>query len=126
MILYTFKCKIDYLPKTRNEMERRHWSFIHKEKQQCYELVLSKVHRHRPVRPLKKAVLILTRHSTREPDFDNLVGSWKYILDALKKYRIIEDDKPSVIGSPRFQWRKAEKNKGFIEIEVSEIPIDSM
>lgn len=126
MIGYQLHCQIHFLPKTRNELERRHWSVIHKEKQHCYEMVLSQVARNRPVSPLKKAALVLTRHSTTEPDFDNLVGSWKYILDALKKYRIIEDDKPSVIGSPHFRWCKAKKNEGFIEIKVIECCIDSM
>lgn len=75
----------------------------------------------RPPVPLKKAHITLTRHSSKECDDDNLRASFKPILDGLKQAKIIEDDKPSVIGSPVCQWRKTPAKQGRITVIVEEI-----
>lgn len=67
---------------------------------------------------LSKARLTLIRHSSSEPDFDGLVSSFKHPVDGLIKVGVITDDKPSVIGAPTYQWRKCQRNNGYIEIVV--------
>lgn len=67
---------------------------------------------------LRRAHLELTRYSSRECDFDNLVGSFKPIVDGLKYARVIIDDKPSVIGSPIFKWVKVPRKECRIQIKV--------
>jgi len=37
-----------------------------------------------PTRPLTEARIELVRHSSVEPDYDNLVGSFKAIIDGLR------------------------------------------
>lgn len=67
---------------------------------------------------LDKAVLEFTRYSSRECDFDNLVGSFKPILDGLRYARVIKDDKPSNIGSPIFKWVKVSRRDSKIEVKI--------
>jgi len=74
-----------------------------------------------PSRPLKNAKLKLTRYSSRAPDYDGLVQSFKPVIDALKKCLIIEDDSMRVIGKPDYCWEKARQRAGKITIEVVEI-----
>ena len=73
---------------------------------------------HKPSRPLESASIVLTRLSSSEPDADNLVSSFKFILDGLTKCGVILDDKPSIIGIPEFRWQKTSPKKGRIRIHV--------
>jgi Holliday junction resolvase RusA-like endonuclease len=74
-----------------------------------------------PDRPLEKAEVTLIRYSSRSPDYDGLVHSFKPVVDALKKCLIIKDDNMQVIGRPEYQWIKASPKEGRIEIIVREI-----
>jgi Holliday junction resolvase RusA-like endonuclease len=60
----------------------------------------------------------LVRHSATEPDWDNMVSSFKPIIDALETLRVIENDKMSVIGQPSYRWHKAPRGHGYIEVAV--------
>lgn len=72
-----------------------------------------------PPSPLTKAHLILTRYAPGvQPDFDNLVSSWKGVIDGLVEAGVIADDKPSVIGSPEFYWERANSKEKRIKIEI--------
>lgn len=72
---------------------------------------------------LSRASLQFTRYSTTEPDFDNLVASFKPIMDGLTKAGVIADDKPSVIGSPVYRWEKAKRGEGRIRVVVEEVEV---
>jgi hypothetical protein len=61
----------------------------------------------RPPEPLSKAKLTLTRFSTRCPDYDNNVSSFKQILDALVIHKIIKSDDMETIGKSDYNWEKA-------------------
>lgn len=74
-----------------------------------------------PDQPLEKAKLTLTRHSSRQPDFDGMVHSFKRIIDALVKCGILIDDNPDVIGSPTYKWAKAARGDGHIQVEVESV-----
>lgn len=107
------------LPKTINEIGRKHWSFKYKEANLWKGLVyhacvLNKI----ASLELEQASMELTRHSSREPDFDNLAGSFKHVIDGLVEAGVIVDDKPSVIGSPVFKWEKTKIKGGFITVKV--------
>lgn len=111
---------IDDLPMTINEIGRLHWSVKAKEARRWKNLVIAhcaalKINGLN----LKKAELTFTRHSAREMDADNLAISFKHPLDGLVKAEVIKDDKPSIIGQPKYLWQFAPKGKGFISIEVS-------
>lgn len=74
----------------------------------------------KPTQPMLSARIEMIRHSSTEPDFDNLVSSFKWILDGLIDAGVIVSDKPSVIGQPVYQWKKAAPKNGFIEVKVSD------
>lgn len=72
---------------------------------------------------LDKAVLTYTRHSMKQPDFDNLAISFKACQDGLVDAGVLVDDKPQVIGAPTYLWKFRERRLGgmiSIKIEVDE------
>ena len=80
-----------------------------------------------PPKPLTVALVTLTRHSSREPDPDNLATSFKSILDSLVKAGVLADDKPQnfVGGHPVYRWSAAPPDKGCIEVDVREAMSDA-
>lgn len=106
-------------PKTVNSLVRMHWAAKYNEAKRwkqcvgicCRQLKINGMR-------LKKATLEFTRFSSREPDFDNLAGSFKHILDGLVEAEVIVDDKPSVIGSPIFAWEKCKRSEVRIRVRI--------
>lgn len=122
---YVFEFEEGYLPKTTNGMTSFSWHQKHKESKKwnaivCFHLIATES----PKEPLKKAKLTLTRHSTTQPDYDNLVSSFKIVIDALRHNRVLAEDKMQNIGIPEYKWEKAKKNEGKITVRVEEIFID--
>lgn len=114
------------LPLMTNELLRRHWSFIMKEKQKWHRLVDKAVATQKIVlgvkEPYQKARITFIRRSLREPDFDGLISGFKFPCDALVESGIIIDDKFSVIGQSNYIWEKAIKraDQG-IQVYVEEV-----
>jgi hypothetical protein len=75
----------------------------------------------RPTEPLKKARLQLTRYSSRCPDPDGLVASFKFVVDALVQLRILSDDNYNVIGMPDYRWEKCPPKQGKVHIIIDAI-----
>jgi len=121
---YTLEFELQGLPKMSNQLLRGHWASKtgHARKwkfavaSKCAKLV-------KPPQPLTSAVLCLTRCSSREPDFDGLVSSFKHVIDGLVEARILAGDKMSVIGQPRYVWEKAPLRMGKIRVRVEETPL---
>lgn len=108
------------LPKPFNQLARgRTWLNNKKERERLFEeigwLTLGK----RPDTPFTVAKLRLERHSSKCPDFDGLVSSFKFVVDALVALKIIADDNMKVIGVPDFRWVKAPKGKGKIKVWIT-------
>lgn len=74
-----------------------------------------------PEAPFQRARVTITRCSTSEPDFDNLVQGGKFLLDGLKVAGVIVDDSPDVIGRPDYHWESAPPGKGCVRIRVESI-----
>jgi len=115
------KLEIKDLPKMPNTLLRKHWAVITKEKNKWHTLVKLFLGHNKPKAPLKEAKLTLVRHSMRGPDYDGLVGSFKYVLDGLVKAGVIIDDKVSVIGDSKYQWVKAKKVDQRIEVTIETV-----
>jgi len=109
------------LPKMPNSLLRKHWAIITKEKNKWHTYVKLSLGINRPKAPLKKAKLTLTRYSMRAPDYDGLVGSFKYVVDGLVKAGVIVDDKVSVIGDSKYNWVKAKKVDQRIEVVIETV-----
>jgi len=118
---YKLYVRIPGLPKTPNQLLRKHWAVISKERVYWHNLVAASIGGSKPKRILTKASIRFVRNSSREPDFDGLVGCTKFLMDSLVNCGIITDDRPSVIGSPVFEWAKCKPKDGFMEIFVSEL-----
>lgn len=118
--MYKLEIQINDLPKTRNALADRRWE-RRKEATKWHELVRHKAELARPAAPLRRATLHLVRHSSRCPDYDGLVSSFKYVIDGLVNCGIIIDDNMKVIEKPLYEWFKVKKNHGFITVEVNEI-----
>lgn len=114
------KFEVAELPKMPNGLLRKHYRIVTKEKNHWLNWVIFSVAYQRPRKPYQKAFLTLERHSTQEPDYDGLVGSFKYVIDALVKAGILIDDKPSVI-SCSYVWKKSKLKDQGIRVSVREI-----
>ena len=71
-----------------------------------------------PDKPLERVRMRCERYSTREPDWDNLVASFKPIRDALVEIGVMVDDKPSVLIACEHRWGKAKRGEGRIRVRV--------
>ena len=73
----------------------------------------------RPGSPLLHAHLVLTRRSSRQPDYSGLVSGFFCVIDGLVANRIISDDNPGVI-SEEYEWETAPRGKPSIKVVVTE------
>lgn len=71
----------------------------------------------KPESPLSLAKVTCTRFSSHEPDFDNLVSSFKPLVDGLKAAGVIVDDKSAHL-EREYLWQKASPRHGRITIRV--------
>lgn len=113
--------KLAGLPKTTNASRRHgHWGALLSESRKWKKAVWAAVQiAGKPTQPMRSARIELIRHSSTEPDFDNLVSSFKWILDGLIDAGVITSDKSIVIGQPTYMWKKARPGNGMIEVRVA-------
>ena len=74
-----------------------------------------------PAAPLERAHVTITRHSSREPDYDALVQGGKFLLDGLVKAGVLLDDRPAVIGQPEYHWVQAPPKSGRMVVTVQSV-----
>lgn len=114
---YSLEFTVDDLPKTVNGMGKTSFWYRVNENKKWQNIVSIKVVGRRPLKPLEKAKVTCTRVSSREPDRDNLYHSFKSVIDALVRSKIIIDDKASVIDL-KCEWRQAKPKQGHIIVRV--------
>lgn len=115
------------LPKTTNTLNRMNWRLRSKHADAWKTATYLSCLKHRITNlKLKTAKLTLIRHSGIEPDFDGLVGSFKYVIDGLKRAGVIIEDSTDVIGQPSYAWEKAKKKAGFITVRIETIEPEEM
>lgn len=118
--MYSLKLVFNNLPKQTNAMSSFGWKQKMIEARRWKNAVVSECSGRAPKKPLEKVSLVLTRFSSREPDWDGLVSGFKHVIDGLKLAGIIIDDRMSVIGQPTYKWEKTSKGLGKIQVEVYE------
>lgn len=116
------KIDIPDLPLRPNQMLRKHWSFVMKEKKKWHNLIAFYCPRY-DGKPMATAKVTLIRRSTHPCDFDGLVGSFKYVLDGLVKLGVLEDDKYEVIGEPEYKWEKVKRDSQGIVVVIEEMEV---
>ena len=116
---YELKFELEGLPGLPNKMRMRHWRIQSKHNREWRNRTAFSIPFHqRPKEPLQVAVVKLTRYSTKAPDSDGLVASFKPILDGFQDAQVLADDSYAVVGMPHYEWKRALKNRGRVEIEV--------
>lgn len=96
----------------------------YREARRLQELVVLLVpRRKRPSAPLSRARVTLTRHSSVEPDHEQLAMGFKAVLDALTargrgpRARVLEDDSPRHVERV-YRWEKAPPGAGRLTVLV--------
>jgi hypothetical protein len=115
---YSLIFEIRGLPKTGNELLRGHWKTRTGVARTWKRRIWASCWHLKPDSPLIKAKLTLTRFSSRECDFDNLVSSFKSCIDGLVEAGILANDKRENIDQPSYLWVKAKPKQGKIHIRV--------
>jgi Holliday junction resolvase RusA-like endonuclease len=117
---YFHKIRINALPRIPNGREP-HWAVVNKDRKNWHKWVGDQFLMNRPSAPLQACHVWVCRGSSSQPDYDNLVASFKPVIDALKVNKIISDDKDLVILQRQYTWTKAKAGKGFIELSIQEV-----
>lgn len=121
---YRLEFEIEGLPRMSNASgrSRGHW-VMNRETQKWKELAAHTARaKGLPPRPLKRALLTLTRFSSSEPDGDGVVAGFKPIIDGLVVAGVLEDDKWSnTCGLAHYRWEKVKPKQGFLRVVVEEV-----
>lgn len=117
--MYRLEFELAGLPPTENS--HRHWSVAARDRKHWRNIVKLRVYMQRPAKPLSACKITCTRFSSSEPDMDNLMRSFKSVLDGLVDGGIIEDDNTKVIKEYSVRHEFAPKNKGKISVVVEEL-----
>ncbi len=72
-------------------------------------------------KPLERVKLTLIRGSTRECDYDNLVASFKPVIDGLMDAGVITDDNSKIVCQRQYIWEKAKAKAGYIIVFVESL-----
>lgn len=117
---YRIEFVIKNLPERYNAFKNQHWAVKNAESKKWHRLVATAVMDMGgwPPVPLEKAKLILTRFSSKCPDYDGLVQSFKPVVDALILCKVIKDDNMNVIGRPEYNWEQVAPKNGMIKVIV--------
>ena len=116
-VIYSLDVGSKRLPKMPNQLLGQHWRFRREEAMSWHNEIGWQLAMKRPPEPLVHARLVCVRRSRGpEPDYDGLVGSFKYPIDALVVNRVLLDDKPSVI-KVEYLWSRDTPHGISIHIE---------
>lgn len=76
----------------------------------------------KPEKPLSQYQITFTRHTIHPLDIDNLVASFKPVLDSLVRAGVIEDDKWCTTENLKYRQEKAgSRAKQRVTVEVESI-----
>ncbi len=122
MSAYKIEFEIQGLPPMANIASgKSHWRHAHAQSVKWKQAVAVSVGKRRPIAPLKKATLTLTRHSSSAPDYDGLVRGFKYVVDGLRECGVLADDKMANTGPWNCFWILAPQRQGKISVRVEEV-----
>lgn len=121
--LYRLEFELLGLPGMTNVAsgKSRHWREAHREANKWKAHVALVVRGKRPLKPLKRAKLTLTRCSSVSPDSDGLVSGFKHVIDGLVIAGVLENDRYENIEMPTYLWRKVPAGMGMIRVVVEEV-----
>lgn len=116
---YFHKATIKSVPSLGNR--HQHWSKTAKERKQWHTHVFNAFRIYKPKEPIKSCIVRVVRYSSRCPDFDNMVYSFKAVFDGLIHSGIIFNDDMKTIVDRKYSWCKVPEKDHQITIEVEEL-----
>lgn len=116
---YRLEFELLGVPEALNKMLRMHWMKRNKHSHYWYEYIANETRKLKPKEPLRYAKITLVRYSPRTLDFDGAIGSFKVIVDGLKRAGIILDDRWDYVGAWCLDQVKAKEQK--IKVIVEEV-----
>ena len=116
---YRLELTVPGLPPMNTATTRRHWSHGAKVAARWRQIIAALVGRKKPAVPLPFAIVTLTRCSSVEPDYDNLVMSCKPVIDALKHAGVVLDDKSKHLVR-HYGWEYSPRGKGQLRIVIEQ------
>jgi Holliday junction resolvase RusA-like endonuclease len=116
---YSLQFQINALPKIPSNGSHGHWSVIASQKKKWRALTIAAIGYRRPTKPLNKATITLTRHSSMRPDMDNLAISFKPVMDGIVAAEVVTDDSPEFV-KVNWLWQSARPGSGFITASIVE------
>jgi hypothetical protein len=122
-----YRVKIEGLPKIVSNGSQGSWFTKHNNAKLWHRKVYLALSGFIPDEPYIFLNLIMTRASSSEPDYDNLVISGKPVIDGLVRAGIVVNDKQKNILC-KYQWEKCRPKDGHIILELEgfyERPMDS-
>lgn len=119
--MYKLKIEDKIQTESNNVLLRKYRNARNKDNHEIYNRIFLLTRGKLPERPLTNFKLKLIRHSSRPLDYDNLVSSFKSIVDGLTKAGVIEDDKYIYSGKWEVdQVYRPKKDGPLVTIEVIE------
>jgi hypothetical protein len=109
--------ELDGLPELQSHRCRTHWARRHRHDRQWKRDVAWIARSWRLPEPFEFAHVTCTRFSERAPDADNLVASFKPLIDGLVAARVLVDDDLQHVGVT-YGWERAARGEGRVRIEV--------
>lgn len=119
--MYSLEFTIQGLPRIFTNGSHGHWTIKHKARLTWAKLVTQAIGAKKPSAPLRVAQAEFVRVSSKEPDFDNLVSSFKGVRDSLIKCGIIENDKTSNLPNAIYRWEFVKRGQGHIKVSIKEV-----
>lgn len=115
---YKHKVTIRSVPSLGNR--HQHWAKTARERKMWHQRIQF-AFKYRPLFPLKAVSIYVVRYSSRMPDYDNLVYSFKPIFDGLIHAGIIVNDDMNTVVMRHYSWAKVKRGQEQITIDVEEI-----
>lgn len=118
--MYHLTIELDGLPSLQSGAFG-HWSARRRHDSRWKQLVALETRGKCPGEPLERALVVCTRYSCASPapDRDNLVASFKPLIDSLQG-TVIENDSPEHM-TAEYHWENCPRGKGRVVMEVSEV-----
>jgi hypothetical protein len=120
MFKYKRTEKINALPSLMNK-SGHHWAVVEKARKQWHKWVDQAFMIGKPSKPISHCKLSLVRATANVCDYDNLVISFKPVVDGLVKAGIIADDDFQTVVDRHYSFLKVPRKEAHILITVEEL-----
>jgi hypothetical protein len=119
--MYCLKIELPIKTESNNVLLRKHFHKSNLANKEIYDLIFLKTRQLKPEIPLTNFKIKLVRHFWKSLDYDNLVSSFKSIIDGLARANIIKDDKWEFTGPWDVSQEYRPKDEGpLISITITE------